>query len=94
MKLHAISEKDNVVTVVRGKKEYKIHHNDIEVGDVVKIKVGMNIPVDGVVVTGSGITANESAMTGEPDELQKETLEICKLRKEEKDEEMALTKYP
>jgi cation transport ATPase len=29
----------------------------------------MNIPVDGVIVKGSGILANESAMTGEPDEL-------------------------
>ena len=54
----------------------------------------MNIPVDGVIVKGSGILANESAMTGEPDELQKETLDVCKFRKEEKDDEYALSKLP
>jgi cation transport ATPase len=34
---------------MRNKKYKKIHHNDIRVGDIVKIKAGMNIPVDGIV---------------------------------------------
>ena len=63
-------------------------------GDIIKIKAGMNIPVDGIIVSSSGVLANESSMTGEPDELSKETLEICKHRKEEKDEEHALDKKP
>ncbi len=54
---------------MRNKKYKKIHYNDIKVGDIVKIKAGMNIPVDGLVIKGSGITTNESAMTGEPEEL-------------------------
>ena len=54
----------------------------------------MNIPVDGIIVKCSGVLANESSMTGEPDELQKETLEVCKHRKEEKDDEYALEKKP
>lgn len=37
---------------------------------------------------------NESAMTGEPDELAKETFEVCKIRKEEKDDEHSLSKLP
>jgi len=41
----------------------------------VKIKAGMNIPVDGLVIKGSGVMTNESAMTGEPNELNKDTLE-------------------
>jgi len=60
----------------------------------VKIKAGMNIPVDGIIIQSSGVQANESAMTGEPDELKKEALEICKLRKEEKDAEYAYHKDP
>ena len=35
-----------------------------------------------------GVTCNESAMTGESDELKKDTLENCLLRKEEKDQEL------
>jgi P-type E1-E2 ATPase len=94
MKLHAISDLDNIVTVNRNKKQVKVHHNDIHVGDIIKIKAGMNIPVDGVVVKGSGIMTNESAMTGEPNELPKDTLEGCKNRKEEKDQEFLLSKNP
>jgi magnesium-transporting ATPase (P-type) len=54
----------------------------------------MNIPVDGVIYKGSGVTCNESAMTGEADELKKESLEVCKLRHEEKESENNLQKTP
>ena len=37
----------------------------------------MNIPVDGIVLEGSGVMADESAMTGESDHLQKESFEKC-----------------
>lgn len=40
----------------------------------------MNIPVDGIIIRSSGVQANESAMTGESDELKKDSLENCKLR--------------
>ena len=55
------------------------------VGDIIKIKAGMNIPVDGILLHGSGVTVTEAAMTGESDELKKESVEVCKLRREEKD---------
>jgi cation transport ATPase len=42
-----------------------------------RIRAGMNIPVDGIVVRGSGVQSNESAMTGEPDELKKENMHVC-----------------
>lgn len=57
------------------------------VGDIIKIKAGMNVPVDGVIIRGSGVSVNESAMTGESDELKKDSLENCKMRQEEKDAE-------
>ena len=41
------------------------------------IKSGMNIPVDGLVISGVGILADESAMTGESDHLNKESYTKC-----------------
>jgi Ca2+ transporting ATPase len=55
------------------------------VGDIIKIKAGMYIPVDGILVWGSGVLCNESAITGESVEIKKESHENCKLRKEERD---------
>ena len=50
------------------------------------------MPVDGILLESNGVTANESAMTGESDELKKDTLENCLLRKEEKDLELNFMK--
>jgi P-type E1-E2 ATPase len=57
------------------------------VGDIIKIKAGMYIPVDGILIWGSGVLCNESAITGESVEIKKESHENCKLRKEERDQE-------
>ncbi len=59
-----------------------------------RIRGGDNIPVDGVIIKGSGVQANESAMTGEPDELKKEGMDFCKEKQEEKDAENAYSKDP
>ena len=42
---------------------------------MIKIKAGMNIPVDGILIQGSGVTVSDAAMTGESDELKKEVME-------------------
>jgi P-type E1-E2 ATPase len=57
------------------------------VGDILKIKAGMNISVDGVVLKASGVQCNEAAMTGESDELKKDNMDTCKARQVEKDAE-------
>ena len=44
----------------------------------------MDIPVDGVILASSGVLANESAMTGEADELKKEVYETCMHKRREK----------
>jgi magnesium-transporting ATPase (P-type) len=74
--------------------EEVVHYNHIVVGDIIKIKAGMNIPVDGIVLKASGIQCNEAAMTGESDDLKKDTQDACKLRQEEKDAENAYHKDP
>ena len=47
----------------------------------------MDVPVDGVAILASGVLANESAMTGESDEMKKEIQYFCKLRRDEKNAE-------
>ena len=68
---------------MRDSKEVPIHRNNIVVGDIIKIETGMNIPVDGVVLEGSGVLSDESAMTGESLPLFKESLEKCIKRQAE-----------
>ena len=53
-----------------------INVDEIKVGDIVEIEVGMSIPCDAIVVNGTGITTDESAMTGESIELKKEGIEM------------------
>lgn len=65
------------MTCLRNREEVVINYNDIMVGEIIKIKAGMNIPVDGVLYKGSGVQCDESAMTGESEELKKEPLDLC-----------------
>jgi len=51
-------------TLIRDGKEVIVPISDVKAGDIFVVKAGENIPVDGVVVEGSG-AINESALTGE-----------------------------
>lgn len=53
------------------------------VGEVIKIVNGMNVPVDGLVLTASGLMLDESAMTGESEHLPKESFDKSWARLEE-----------
>lgn len=52
-------------TVVRDNKEVKIDVEQVLLNDVVKVKPGEKIPVDGIVIDGHS-SINESMLTGEP----------------------------
>ncbi|MBQ9784401.1 MAG: heavy metal translocating P-type ATPase [Clostridia bacterium] len=58
-------------TVLRDGKEISLPVEEIRVGDRILIRAGEWIPVDGVVVSGSGST-DESALTGESMPVEKE----------------------
>jgi P-type E1-E2 ATPase len=50
-------------------KEVNIYN--LLVGDVVEIKTGEKLPVDGILINASSMLSDESAMTGEPDSVKK-----------------------
>ena len=65
-------------------EDTNIHINYLHVGDIMHLKYGMEIPVDGIVIQCNQLTTNEAAMTGESDERRKETYETCRARQQEK----------
>lgn len=92
IKLNAYNDAQNNVHVMREGKRELINFDDLKVGDVVEVEVGMAIPTDAILIRGTGVTTDESAMTGESIELKKETLEMCEQRLEEKVEEEKFSK--
>jgi Cu+-exporting ATPase len=62
----------NTATVVRDGEEVEIPVDEVRVGDVVIVKPGERIPVDGVVVDGESYV-DESMFTGEPLPVLKRT---------------------
>lgn len=84
LKQQLIAEASKNVFIRRdGGKEEQMHKDNIKVGDIIKIQNGMELPVDGVCVEASGVLADESALTGESDHLNKETVPKCMAKKEE-----------
>ncbi len=56
--------------VVRNKKEIEVPIDQVEVGDIVLVKPGQKIPVDGIVVSGNS-SVDESMITGESIAVEK-----------------------
>ncbi|VAH51313.1 unnamed protein product [Triticum turgidum subsp. durum] len=59
-------EKQNIqLEVVRGGRRIKVSIFDLVVGDVVPLKIGDQVPADGVLISGHSFSIDESSMTGE-----------------------------
>ncbi|MCS7105298.1 MAG: heavy metal translocating P-type ATPase [Thermofilaceae archaeon] len=56
---------NSLVTIVREGSTLQVEIEEVRVGDIVEVKAGEKIPVDGVIVEGWGYV-DESAFTGEP----------------------------
>lgn len=52
-------------TILEGEKEREISLSQVKVGDIIVVRPGESIPVDGVVIEGES-TVDESMLTGEP----------------------------
>ena len=61
----------------------RLNPDELQVGDIVHLKTGDVVPVDGICVKSNQMLTNEAAMTGESDERRKEPLEECKSLKAE-----------
>ncbi|XP_021895927.1 calcium-transporting ATPase 9, plasma membrane-type [Carica papaya] len=59
-------EKRNIqLEVMRGGRTVKISIFDIVVGDVVPLRIGDQVPADGILIMGHSLAIDESSMTGE-----------------------------
>jgi Cu2+-exporting ATPase len=54
-----------VARIIRNSKEEEIPLEEVEVGDLLKVKPGEKIPVDGIIFKGNAVI-DESMITGEP----------------------------
>ena len=64
---------DDYIAVYRGEdgSTVTVHNQELVVGDVFKIESGMRIPADAILIAGTDIATDESAMTGEPEQVEK-----------------------
>ncbi|NOX71206.1 MAG: cadmium-translocating P-type ATPase [Candidatus Micrarchaeota archaeon] len=67
-KLVALSPK--IATVIRDGKEHKIPVDDVRIGDIIIVKPGEKIPVDGIIIDGHS-SIDESMVTGESIPVEK-----------------------
>ena len=59
-----------IATVIRNKKEQKISIDEVVVGDIVIVKPGEKVPVDGIIIEGQS-AIDESMITGESMPVEK-----------------------
>ncbi|XP_078151095.1 calcium-transporting ATPase 5, plasma membrane-type-like isoform X1 [Carex rostrata] len=63
---HLNEEKQNIkVEVIRGGRRVEASIFDLVVGDVIPLKIGDQVPADGVLISGHSLAIDESSMTGE-----------------------------
>jgi magnesium-transporting ATPase (P-type) len=85
--------KGNVIDILRDGKVHEEHHNFIAVGDVVLLKYGREIPIDGICFMASQLTTDEAAMTGESDARIKEPVSVCCQLRDDKQHQSAKHTY-
>ncbi|CAI9099300.1 OLC1v1036095C1 [Oldenlandia corymbosa var. corymbosa] len=67
-------EKQNIhLEVVRGGRRMEVSIFDVVVGDIVPLKIGDQVPADGVLVSGHSLAIDESSMTGESKIIHKDS---------------------
>lgn len=83
-KLNEEAESGKVVTIIRdGAEDDTKKLSEVLVGDIVRLKEGMEIPADGIVLEGFSLTIDEASMTGETKPMRKDILEKCLAKKRE-----------
>lgn len=62
---------ERTISVIRDGIVKELSIYDIMVGDVIELKTGEKLPVDGALIHANSMLADESALTGEPDAVKK-----------------------
>ncbi|XP_068643358.1 calcium-transporting ATPase 5, plasma membrane-type-like [Aristolochia californica] len=66
-------EKQNIqLEVIRGGRRMQVSIFDLVVGDVVPLKIGDQVPADGILISGHSLAIDESSMTGESKIIHKD----------------------
>lgn len=81
--LNRISDDRKKVTVVRDGQILTLNNTELLVGDIVTIAEGMDVPADGLVLDASEVKTDESALTGETEPIEKNSMSECLLRRNE-----------
>lgn len=69
---------------MRDDKLVFLHHSKLLVGDIVILSEGMDVPADGLLIEGTEVFCDESAMTGETEPMNKGSLSDCNNKKRER----------
>ena len=79
--LNIKAEAGKVVTIIRsGIQLEDMNIDDVQVGDLVSIKSGMENPADAIVVEGFSVLIDESSVTGESKPMTKCSLQECQVK--------------
>lgn len=70
--LSQANDEDVDVVVMRSGKAKQVRVGELVVGDVVCVEAGDEIPCDGVLLRHDGLEVDESALTGEPIDIEKD----------------------
>ena len=71
------SQQDERCSVIRDAKIERINPKDLTVGDVLLLQAGDMIPADSITCGASVMKVNESALTGEPEDVKKSIDKDC-----------------
>ena len=86
LKFRELNERNSqmiMITVKRDGHSKLLHEDEIYVGDIIKIDLGMILPADGYLIEGNDIKIEEASLTGESDLIEKDSLEHCLKRIEQ-----------
>eukprot|EP01041_Mallomonas_annulata_P010440 gene10440-21785_t len=76
-KLESSSQASERTSVLRNGTIDRINPIDLVVGDIIKLQAGDSIPADCIIINHASIMCNESALTGESDDLKKSSTGDC-----------------
>ena len=79
--LNQINDSMFQIAAIRGGHSCIISSEDLLVGDIFKLEIGMIVPVDGILISGESISVNEASITGESHPVYKESHAKCLSKK-------------